>query len=130
VQVLTDHANLQYYRHPQKINRRVARYISFLEDFNYQLKHIPGIKNRANALSRRPDHNDRSDDNNQVVALLDEVFVKAISVVTLDEEIRRQQRRDRVQIKGWKDKYHLSIKSNGAWYKGGALVVTGDDENH
>ena len=30
VQVLTDHANLQYYRHPQKINQQVARYINFM----------------------------------------------------------------------------------------------------
>ena len=51
VVILTDHANLQYYRHPQKINWRVARYINFLEDFNYQLKHIPGACNHADALS-------------------------------------------------------------------------------
>jgi hypothetical protein len=63
MQVYTDYANLQYYRHPQKINQRVARYIGFLEDFNYQLRHIPGTRNRANALSRRPDHDDRSGDN-------------------------------------------------------------------
>jgi len=54
--MLTDHANLQYYCHPQKINRRVARYINFLEDFHYQLKHIPGMHNHADALSRRSDH--------------------------------------------------------------------------
>jgi hypothetical protein len=41
----------------------VARYISFLEDFNYQLKHIPGTSNRANALLRRPDYNDGLGDN-------------------------------------------------------------------
>jgi len=62
-----------------------------MKDFNYQLKHIPGAQNQANALSRRPDHNGRSDDNNQVVALLDEVFVKAITVTTLDGEIRQRQ---------------------------------------
>ena len=54
--VLTDHANLQYYCHPQKINRRVARYINFLEDFHYQLKHILGMHNHADALSQRSDH--------------------------------------------------------------------------
>jgi hypothetical protein len=91
MQVLTDHANLQYYWHPQKINRRVAQYISFLEDFNYQLKHISGAKNQANALSRRLDHDDGPDNNDQVVALPNEVCVKAISATTLDEEIRRWQ---------------------------------------
>ena len=52
VVVYTDHANLQYYRHPQKINHRVARYISTLADYNLELKHLPGTKNCADPLSR------------------------------------------------------------------------------
>ena len=52
VVVWTDHANLQYYRHPQKSNRRVARYIALLSDYNLVLKHLPGTKNQADALSR------------------------------------------------------------------------------
>src|SRR5216683_7199543 len=79
VQVFTDHSNLQYYRHLQKINRRVARYINFLEDFNYQLKHIPGICNHADALSRRPDHDNDTDNNEQVMALPDDMFVRVVS---------------------------------------------------
>ena len=47
----------------------MARYINFLEDFNYKLAHIPDACNRADALSRRPDHDDGSNDNDQVVAL-------------------------------------------------------------
>jgi RNase H-like domain found in reverse transcriptase len=31
--VITDHANLQHYRQPQKINRRVARYLADLADY-------------------------------------------------------------------------------------------------
>jgi len=65
----------------------VACYINFLEDFNYQLKHIPGTHNRVDALSRRPDHDDGSDDNEQIVALPDDLFVKAIKTATLDENI-------------------------------------------
>jgi hypothetical protein len=75
VVIFTDHTNLQYYWHPQQINRRVARYINFLEDFNYQLKHIPGAQNCADALSRHLDYNNRSRDNDQVVALPDKVFI-------------------------------------------------------
>ena len=52
VTVWTDHANLQYYRHPQKINRRVARYISTMAKYDLELKHLPGTKNRADALSQ------------------------------------------------------------------------------
>ena len=35
--VLTDHENLGHYRHPQKINRRVARYLHYLAEFNLEL---------------------------------------------------------------------------------------------
>jgi hypothetical protein len=47
ITVWTDHANLQYYRQPQKVNRRVARGINFMAEFPLELKHIAGRKNRA-----------------------------------------------------------------------------------
>ena len=125
-----DHTNLQYYWHPQKINRRVARYINFLEDFNYQLKHIPGTHNRADTLSRRPDHNDGSDDNEQIVALPDDLFVKAIAMAMLDENIHQQQRICCQQMENWKGKYCLQQQEDGAWYKGDALMVTEDENFH
>ena len=74
VVVWTNHANLQYYRHPQKINRRVARYIALLSDYNLVLKHLPGTKNRADTLSQRPDHVDGQNDNKNTTALLDKLF--------------------------------------------------------
>jgi len=37
VMVITDHANLQYYREPQKIGPRVNGYIVELADYNIQL---------------------------------------------------------------------------------------------
>jgi hypothetical protein len=42
VRVRTDHKNLQYFRQPQKINGRQARWFEFLQDFDYTLEHIPG----------------------------------------------------------------------------------------
>jgi hypothetical protein len=41
VRVRTDHKNLQYFRQPQKINGRQARWFEFLQDFDYTLEHIP-----------------------------------------------------------------------------------------
>ena len=70
----TDHTNLQYYWHPQKINRRVARYISTLAEYDLELKHLPGIKNRADPLSRQPDYTKGEEDNNQVTALPQNLF--------------------------------------------------------
>ena len=79
--------NLQYYRHPQKINRQVARYITTLADFNIELKHLPGVKNRANPLGRQPDYNDGSNNNEQVTALPNKLFTKVIEMTALDQQI-------------------------------------------
>jgi len=43
--IRTDHKNLQYFRDPQKIMGCQARWIEFLQDFDYTLKHIPGSTN-------------------------------------------------------------------------------------
>jgi RNase H-like domain found in reverse transcriptase len=45
VEVRTDHKNLQYFREPQKVTGRQARWLTFLQDFNYTLTHIPGHQN-------------------------------------------------------------------------------------
>src|SRR5712671_6189372 len=55
VMVITDHANLQYYREPQKIGPRVNGYIVELADYNIQLVYKPGASNKADELSWRPD---------------------------------------------------------------------------
>jgi len=45
VLAFVDHANLAYYRHPQKINRQVTRYISTLADYNLKIIHKPETLN-------------------------------------------------------------------------------------
>ena len=125
VTVYTDHANLQYYRHPQKINRRVARYISTLAEYNLELKHLPGIKNRADPLSRRPDFDDGSGDNEHVTALPNQLFICTLEITALEEQIRRQQVLDTPQIKEWEKKAKYGLrKREGVWWKHNALVVT------
>jgi RNase H-like domain found in reverse transcriptase len=56
IQVQTDHKNLTYFRAPQKITEHQARWIEFLQDFNYTLEHVPRHQNTvANLLSWRSD---------------------------------------------------------------------------
>jgi RNase H-like domain found in reverse transcriptase len=50
--VITDHANLQYYRHPHKIRSCVSGYIAKREEYLIELMYKPGITNCADALSR------------------------------------------------------------------------------
>jgi reverse transcriptase-like protein/integrase-like protein len=50
IHIRTDHKNLQYFRQPQKIMGRQARWIEFLQDFNFMLDHIPGHSNTITDL--------------------------------------------------------------------------------
>ncbi len=81
VVVYSDHLNLQYWRSPQKISRRVAREVLELSEYNFEIRHIAGKMNgRADALSRRSDYNQGEDDNRDVVVLPDKLFVRANTV--------------------------------------------------
>src|ERR1700722_19879987 len=41
-EIWTDHQNLQYFRQPQKVNRRQARWIIELANYHFTLHHKPG----------------------------------------------------------------------------------------
>jgi Integrase zinc binding domain/RNase H-like domain found in reverse transcriptase len=124
----TDHDNLRFYQHPQKLNRRVARYIAFLMDFNLEIKHLPGCRNQADPLSRRPNHDDRSQDNEEVTALPDSLFIKLIESTALDKQIKDQQHLDRELLEKWNKLHQLAEDSQGVWWKGRALVTMGKDD--
>jgi len=73
--VRTDHKNLQYFHDPHKITGRQARWIEFLQDFDYTLEHIPGSTNTiADLLSRRKDLNKGVDTTEPRVLLPNHLF--------------------------------------------------------
>ena len=74
-EILTDHQNLEYFKKPQKLNRRQARWVTELSQYNFTLHHRPGALNRkADLLSRRSDHDQGKDDNKDVILLKPELF--------------------------------------------------------
>jgi len=80
VRVLTDHKNLQYFREPQKVTGHQARWIKFLQDFNYTLEHIAGTTNTvADLLSRRKDLNKGVDSDLPCTLLPDHLFSPPLS---------------------------------------------------
>ena len=87
VTMLMDHENLVHYWHPQKINQQVARYLHTVADFNLKLRHIPGSTNKADALSRWPDHDDGSQDNKEIVALPNSLFARALAIGIEEKQI-------------------------------------------
>ena len=75
VLVITDHANLTYYRHPYKIGQHVAGYIGKYEQYDIQLAYRPGASNRADTLSQQPDYAPDPYNDEPVVALPEHLFV-------------------------------------------------------
>jgi hypothetical protein len=75
VEVLTDHQNLTYFHKPQNLNRRQARWILDLQEYNFTIKHQSGKSNtKADLLSRRADYPQGENDNQGVTLLKSEHF--------------------------------------------------------
>jgi hypothetical protein len=66
--VYSDHQNLLYWKEPHKISRQVAREVLRLSKYNIEICHIKGIANGcADALSKRPDYDQGTEDNTNIV---------------------------------------------------------------
>ncbi len=122
VQVFVDHANLLYYRHPQKVNQRVARYIFTLADYNIQIQHRPGTQNRADPLSRRPNYDNRKEDNKEVTPLPMKLFNTVLRSTSLHNDITLQQTQERGQLEAMKEEHSLEFNA-GIWEKQGKIVI-------
>ena len=82
--VQSDHNNLKYFRSPQKITARQARWMAFLEDYDFELEHLPGCTNTvADLLSRRSDLSEGVNINESQVVLPENLFSHKISVAKL-----------------------------------------------
>ena len=89
-EIFTDHKNLEYFRTAQKLNRRQARWSLYLSRFNFTLHHKPGRSmGKPDALSRRADHSDGSEDNKDIVLLRPDLFtIRALEAMTVEGEER------------------------------------------
>ena len=107
--------NLQYWRDPQKISKRVAREVLELADYDIEIHHLKGSANgQADALSRRLDFDQGEGDNKGVVVLPDALFAQTT---------RLKEEQDKDVIRSWVDPHQLK-KIDGVWQKDGRMVVT------
>ena len=131
--------NLQYWRQPHKISRRVAREVLTLSEYDIEIHHIKGKANgRADALSRCPDYDRGDKDNQDVTVLPDKIFVRATTEsiidttsssatsispkeMTIEHPIYEQ---DKEVLQPWIEPHGLK-ELQGTWYKEGRRVVTG-----
>jgi len=71
VEIWSDHRNLQYFMSSKKLNRRQARWALYLSRFDFEMINKPGsAMGKADALSRRPDHKEGVENDNENITLL------------------------------------------------------------
>jgi len=83
--VVTDHANLAYWKEPRDLNRRTARWHGFLQDYWFNIQLMPGKHNAAaDFLSRPPNANKGESDNRQVTVLPASKFIDSHFLIPPD----------------------------------------------
>src|ERR1700726_299503 len=67
IEIWTDHANLQYFRKPQKLKLRQVRWGGGLQCFDFEIKYCTGKSTtKADALSQRPDYGEMGEEDTPV----------------------------------------------------------------
>ena len=85
---------MTYFRPAQNLNRRQARWLLDLADFDLKIIHVPGrLLARPDALSRRPDLHPDESDNSSTVLPPDSLFVNLIDA-KLHERISDSSKSD------------------------------------
>jgi len=106
--ILSDHKNLTYFRTTQKLNRQQAQWSLFLSEFDLKLVHTPRSRMiQSDALSRRPDHITDKIDNDDIIVLPDNIFIKMIDL-ELQDEIKNETAKDDFFVKALQ-----AVKENG-----------------
>jgi hypothetical protein len=86
IEIWTDHKNLEYFKHAHKLSRRQAHWAQYLTQFDYNLVHKPGARNKADGLSWRVDHKEGvKDDNMDSIVLPPEKFSNPLRGLTMED---------------------------------------------
>jgi len=123
--VWTDHHNLTYYMHPQKLTRRQVRWMVELMDYDIKLQHKAGSKMIvADALSRRADWLKGIEaDNDQVVALPDNLWIRLLDT-ELQDAVAKGLKNDSVAQEAMKRLSETEVSPTN-W----TLEPSGDDSS-
>ena len=134
VTVLTDHANLTFWKNPKKVNRRVARWFATLQDYNLTIKHVPGkLHSAPDLLSRPPGADKGEDDNTDLTLLPKELFVRLSTAEPKEHDwdglVAQSQAGQPKLIASWRRAGLISpIRGRyGEWHHQGRAAVPNDE---
>ena len=133
VTILTDHTNLTFWKNPQNVNRRVAQWFAFLQDYNLIIKHVPGkLHAAANMLSRPPVQDRGETDNSNLTLLPPSLFLNATYTIEdswteLHQRLIDHQREHQNLMKKW-EQSKKALLQDGIWMVQERIVVPPNDE--
>ena len=79
--ILTDHANLQYWKAPKNLNRRMARWHADLQEYDFKIHYIPRKTNTGlDILSQPLNINQGKEDNQGITVLPPAMFINQITL--------------------------------------------------
>jgi RNase H-like domain found in reverse transcriptase len=94
IQVHCDHKNLTYYKEPQMLMPRQVRWDLLLSMFDLKLEHVAGTKLvEANTLSRRPDHSNNAEENEERMVIPLSMIINIINL-DLKRKIQKETEKD------------------------------------
>jgi hypothetical protein len=124
--VHTDHANLTYYRQPQKLSERAKRAVARIRQYDILIKHKPGILNKADALSRRPDYPQGTDEEREL-AFPTSMFADEIRLNDTLPAVLDAQQTSPNYFETLQNKFPLEL-SNTIWTYDKRIVVAENNE--
>jgi hypothetical protein len=125
--VHTDHANLTYYRKPQKLTPRAKRTVARIMQYCIRIKHKPGVLNKADALSRQPNYPHKPESDWET-AFLDAMFIDTTSIDTTIPAMMAAQHDHQTYFKSIAEKYSLHQNGHLWFYPSNRLIVPKNNE--
>ena len=98
IQVYTDHQNILYWTEPRNLNRRQARWMIELQEYDLEIHYQKGkLNTKADLLSRRADH-DRGEKDNQEVILVKREWLRELTLEPLESGLLERIRAARDKL--------------------------------
>jgi RNase H-like domain found in reverse transcriptase len=96
ITIITDHANLAYWKEPKDLNRRTARWHALLQDYWFNIQITPGKAHVVADFLSQPPHAEHGEhDNKNIVVIPPRKFVPTIY------RVGNEQRGLPPQAEGW-----------------------------
>ena len=108
----TDHKNLTFWKSPQKLTGRTARWHEKLQDYNFKIIHVQGKTNTpADALSR-PNGADITEDDRELALIPESAFLNvfdADSDGSLEQHIVDAQHHHKETMEQWVEQLPIHL---------------------